>query len=157
MRYGRGMPTRDLTPFLDARQNQLQLEMAAGDAIDTKALGVLASDFAALLFMVQSSSVELHSWLSLSIIVVFTAALGFTCMAVWPQKYAGASTNMFEHPEYLNFTTSRLVKQLIADTELAILKNNAINKYRWKLCSLSLILTLIASIALFFMLYFKMK
>ena len=47
------MANRDLVPFLDARQNQLQIEVATADAIDAKALAVLASDFAVLLFIAQ--------------------------------------------------------------------------------------------------------
>jgi hypothetical protein len=71
------MPSQDLTPFLDARQNQLQLVMAAADAIDTKALGVLASDFAVLLFIAQSTTLPLHSWQILSIVGALVLALFF--------------------------------------------------------------------------------
>lgn len=149
------MPSRDLTPFLDARQNQLQLEMSAGDAIDTKALGVLASDFAVLLFVAQSNTIDLHSFKIGSPVILLAIALVLTCIAIWPRRYAGASTNTFEHPEYLQFSTTRLVKQPIGDTEVAIVKNKKINKQRWLFCSSALILTLLASVVLFFVLYFK--
>ena len=149
------MFARDLTPFLDARQNQLQLEMAAGDGIDTKALGVLASDFAILLFVVQSSDINLHSVVTIVVVLLLTAALSLTTIAIWPRKYAGASTNMFDHPEYLLMQSTQLVKQLISDTEIAILTNKRVNRQRWLLCSCALILTLVASATLFLMLYFK--
>lgn len=149
------MPARNLTPFLDARQNQLQLEMATGDTIDTKALGVLASDFAVLLFIAQSSILDLHSATIIIIVILLASALAFTCVAIWPRKYAGASTNMFDHPEYLELTDSQLVKQLISDTEIAILTNRMINKKRWRVCLSALMLTLTASAILFFVLYLK--
>jgi hypothetical protein len=45
----------DITPFLDARQNQLCLEVNGGDAIDAKSLGLLASNIAIHIFTAQSS------------------------------------------------------------------------------------------------------
>jgi hypothetical protein len=149
------MPSRDLTPFLDARQNQLQLEVSAGDAIDTKALGILATDFAILLFIAQSSSINMHARLIVDVLVLSIISLVLTCIAIVPRKYAGASTNMFDHPEYLTFRTGRLVKQLISDTEIAILTNNKINKQRWTVCSIALVLTLVGSGILFCVLYFN--
>lgn len=148
------MTNTDLTPFLDARQNQLQIEMATADAIDTKALGVLAGDIAMLIFIAQSG-LSLHAWWVIGLVVAFGASLVATVYAIWPRKYAGASTNMFDHPEYLTWSTSRLVKQLISDTEVAILQNQAINEQRWRLCAAAIIVSLVASVVFFAMLYFK--
>ena len=149
------MSQQDLTPFLDARQNQLQLEMAAADAIDTKALGVLASDFAMLLFIAQSAMTDVRAAFTLLITLALVISLLLSCAAIWPRDYAGTSTNALEHPEYLKFGSAKLVRQLIADSEIAILQNQSINKHRWKQCSQSLILTLLASAMLFAMIYFK--
>ena len=98
------MPERDLTPFLDARQNQLQLEMSAADSIDTKALAVLASDFAVLLFVAQTTSINLHSMQIVMVVLLLIVSLVVSCMAIWPRTYAGASTSIFKHPEYLTYS-----------------------------------------------------
>ena len=148
------MFNRDLTPFLDARQNQLQLEVSAGDSIDTKALGVLAADLALLIFVAQSG-LSLHSAQVIALLIAFIISLVITIIAIWPRTYAGASTNMFDHPEYLTWRNSRLVKQLISDTEIAIIKNKSINHLRWIFCATSIIITLAGSIVLFIMLYFR--
>jgi len=149
------MANQDLTPFLDARQNHHQLLMAAADGIDTKALGVLASDFAVLLFMVQSSGINLHSFWMVAILLLLAAALVLSSIVIWPRTYAGASTNAYDHPEYLSFTTERLVKQLIADTEAAIVQNASINRWRWRVCGAALVITIMASLLLFIVLYFS--
>jgi len=148
------MSSRDHTSFLDARQNQLQLELAAGDGIDAKALGLLASNLAVLIFIGQST-LSLHSWQVIGLVVTFFVSLSFAVLAIWPRHYPGASVSLYDHPEYLQLTTVRLVNQLIADTEVAILQIKQINKVRWYLCATSLIIMVGASLPLFGLLYFK--
>lgn len=149
------MPGQDLTPFLEARQNQHQLLLAAADTIDSKGLGVLASDFAVLLFIAQTTVIDLHTFWLVTILLLLLIALILSCIVIWPRRYAGASTNAHDHPEYLTFTTERLVKQLIADTEAAIKKNTRINRWRWYICAMALVTTVLASLVLFIVLYFK--
>ncbi|HEX4662159.1 MAG TPA: hypothetical protein VH144_00930 [Candidatus Saccharimonadales bacterium] len=148
------MPTTDQTPFLDARQNQLGLEVAAGDAIDAKALALLASDLAVLIFIAQSS-LNPRTWQVIGLIIAFLISLTLTVVTIWPRAYAGASVSMYDHPEYLQYTTPRLTKQLIADTEAAIVKNKDINAFRWRLCGGSLVITSVASLFLGILLYFR--
>jgi hypothetical protein len=146
------MPNPDLTPFLDARQTQLELVMAAGDAIESKALAVLASNIAILIFIGQSDFLK-TTWPFIALILAFVTALVLTVIAIWPREYAGASVSMHQHPEYLNYTSDHLVRQLIADTEAAISRNKLVNKSRWIVCVLSLVITGVASLALGGLLY----
>jgi len=144
-----------MTPLLDARQNQLQLESAAGDAVDAKALGSLASNLAILIFIAQSS-LDRRSWQVVVVIVAYVVALLLSLVAIWPRKYSGASVSVYDHPEYLTYTHAQLVRQLIADTEAAIANNEAINKHRWQLWARpSLVIMGLASIALLILLYLK--
>lgn len=148
------MPTRDLTPFLDARQTQLELTVQAGDANDAKALTLFASNIAILIFIGQSTSLPKKSWAILSLIAVFVFAMVLTVIASWPRKYAGASVSMYRHPEYLNYTSNKLLKQMIADTEAAISTNQQLNGGRWKILRTSMLITGVASLLLGFLLYF---
>jgi len=139
---------KDLTPFLDVRQNQLQLEVATGDAIDTKALGILASDFALLLFIAQSNGSMLSSFFTITTLLILSVAVVLTCIVVRPKNYAGSSTSMFDNPEYLDLKTEELIRQLLSDTEIALTTNEAINKSRWLMCAIALVLTLLTTVVL---------
>lgn len=147
------MATPDLAPFLDARQNQLSLEVSSGDAIDAKALGLLASNIAILIFVAQSA-LNTHV-LSLLVVALFLASSVFNIMAIWPRKYSGASVSIFDHPEYLTLSTNALLKQLIADTEAAIGHNKGLNRLRLQCCAIALIITVFASLLLLILLYLK--
>lgn len=148
------MPTHDLTPFLDVRQTQLGLEFSESDAIDAKALALLASNLAILIFIVQSP-LDVKAWSMLAIIVALAVAAVLTVITIWPRTYAGASVSMHDHPEYLRYDKDRLIEQLIADTELAITTNMAINRFRRWICAVSLAVTSVTSLFLFILLYFK--
>jgi hypothetical protein len=133
----------NLRPFLDARQNQLCLEVGGGDAIDAKSLGLLASNIAILIFAVQSS---FHASLwTVTLIVLLVASTLLDMIALWPREYSGASVSAFDHPEYLSYDEHTLVSHLIADTEEAITQNSRLNKVRLRYVSCSLIATVIAS------------
>ncbi len=147
------MATPDLSSFLDTRQNQLGLEVGQGDAIDAKALGLLASNIAILIFAAQSSIATSH-W-TIAPAVLFLASSVCNVVAIWPRKYSGASVSAFDHPEYLALSTPELIKQLIADTELAIGHNKGLNQERLTYCALSLIVTIGASLLLLGLLYLK--
>lgn len=147
------MSSPDLTPFLDARQNQLCLEVAAGDAIDAKALGLLAANIAILIFVAQSS-LDTSVW-SITLVVLFLTSSVFNVMAIWPRRYSGASVSVFDHPEYLTLSTPKLVQQLLADTEAAIGHNKGLNRKRLVYCASSLIVTVTASLLLLVLLYWK--
>lgn len=146
------MPTRDLTPFLDARKTQLELTVATSDAHDNKALALLASNIAILIFIGQSSLPK-KSWVVLILIGIFIAALLLNVIAMWQRKYAGVSVSMYQHPEYLNYTSNKLVKHMIADVEAAISTNQQLNNDRWKILRTSLIATGTASLILGILLY----
>jgi hypothetical protein len=145
------MANSDLSPLLGARQNQLSLEVSAGDAIDAKALGLLGSNIAILIFTAQSA-LNTHV-LSLLVVALFLASSVFNVMAIWPRKYSGASVSVFDHPEYLTLTSNALVKQLLADTEAAIGHNKGLNRLRLQCCAISLVITIVASLLLLILLY----
>ncbi len=144
------MAAPDLSSFFDARQNQLNLVMSAGDSIDAKALAILASNIAVLIFIGQAG-LHKSAWVTMMVIML-VVSLVLTVIAIWPRRYAGASASMFEHPEYLQYGKTKLLKHLIADTEAAIRKNNAINRFRWIVCAVSLALSATASLLLAFLL-----
>ena len=140
------MKQTNLTSFLEARQNQLCLEVSGGDAIDSKSLGLVASNIAILIFASQSS---LHA--SKWVIVLVTSLVASSLLdfiALWPRKYSGSSVSALDHPEYLAYDEHRLVAQLIADTENAITVNSNLNRQRSKYVIGSLVLTVVASVIL---------
>ena len=120
----------DLTPFLDARQNQLQLEVATGEGVDTKGLGVLAANLALAVFIGQATNLNYYDWKTVGLVSTLGVSFILIVIAIWPRKYAGASVSLYDHPEYADFSSKKLVKQLIGDTEDAIFKNQKINKRR---------------------------
>jgi len=146
---------KDLTPFLDARQNQLQLELAAAEGLDSKGLGVLASNLAIFIFIGQTFNKKLHDWRTTSLLIALGIAFVVAIVSVYPRKYAGASVSLYDQPQYANFSAVRLVKQLIGDTENAITVNRKLNNLRRWLFTVSLVITAGVSILLFVMLYFK--
>src|SRR6185437_1681144 len=100
------MSEPDLTPFLDTRQNQMGLEVGGGDAIDAKALGLLASNVAILIFAAQSA---LHTSVgTVTLMILFLVSSAFDALAVWPREYSGASVSALDHPEYLTYDTRTL-------------------------------------------------
>lgn len=144
------MPTiRDLQPLLDVRQNQLSFVAGDGVAIDTKALAILATNVALMIFVAQA---ELHisGWLAYGLLFApYVISLILDTLAIWPRAYAGASVELEQHPEYLELDEETLVLQLLADTEAAIHKNEHFNRIRWRYCVWSIILTAIGTAALF--------
>lgn len=144
------MKQANLTPFLDARQNQLCLEVSGGDAIDAKSLGLLGSNIAILIFTAQSS-LHASAWVVVLMVLLVASSL-LDVIALWPRKYSGASVSAFDHPDYLSYDDDTLIRQLIADTEEAITKNNHLNAHRLKYVGASLSATLVASVILLILL-----
>lgn len=144
------MKHRDLTPFLDVRQNQLSFEVSESDAIDTRALGLFASNIVILIFVAQSS-LHASKWTATLVALLIISSL-CNVLALLRREYAGASVSALDHPEYLEYDEDDLVKQLIADTEEAITKDNRLNRKRSKYVVGSLVLTVIASVILLMLL-----
>lgn len=143
---------QNLQPLLDVRQNQLTFVANDGVAIDTKALAVLATNVAVMLFAAQATLI-IHGWLPYSLLFApYVASLALDTLSIWPQAYAGASVDLTDHPEYLGMDDEELILQLLADTEHAIHHNVRLNRLRWRWCVLSLILTAVGTLGLFVLL-----
>jgi hypothetical protein len=136
---------RDLQPLLDTQQNQLSLVFAAGDDIDNKALAILATNVALVLFAAQTT---FSTWQIFIILGFYAASLAYNLVAIWPRKYVGASIDLDQHPEYLGYDQDSLVLQLIADTKDAITVNSTLNTKRWHFCAWSLVLTGLGTLVL---------
>jgi hypothetical protein len=66
---------------------------------------------------------------------------------IWSRKYIG-SVSVIKHPEYLNFNEKQLVLQLLSDSEEAIRVNGNLNATRWRLCAVSIELSIAGAILL---------
>jgi hypothetical protein len=148
------MARADLSSLLDVRQNQLSIEISAGDSIDVKALGLLAGNVAVLIFIGQAN--EPRTWLSTLLVVSFLVASALTIAVIWPRAYAGASASIYDHPEYVSLPKLKLIEQLLIDTEAAIKQNETINKERLLYCKWAFWVTIVASLLLCAVLYFKL-
>lgn len=141
----------DLQPLLDTQQNQLGFVSSDGASIDSRALAILATNVALLIFIEQS--VHTSNPVALAgLLLPFLVSLAFNVFAVWPRHYAGASINLHAHPEYLTMASDDLMLQLLADTADAIKTNSELNKRRWRYCLVSLACTAIGTAIL--LLYF---
>lgn len=139
----------NLEPLLNTQQNQLMLTFDNSDSIDTKALAMLATNVALLIFLGQAA-LQPHSWVHIALIAgPYIASLLLNIRAIWPRAYSGASIDLDEHHEYLGYDQDTLLLQLISDTKDAIHVNSALNIERWRYCVLSIILTGLGTLALF--------
>lgn len=148
------MSRADLSSLLEVRQNQLSIEVAAGDSIDVKALGLLAGNVAILVYIGQAN--EPRTWLSIMLVLSFLVASALTIAVIWPRTYAGASVSIYDHPEYVSLPKLQLIEQLLSDTEEAIRKNEAVNKERLRYCKWAFLVTIAASLFLCAVLYLKL-
>lgn len=139
----------NLEPLLNTQQNQLLLTFDNSDSIDTKALAMLATNVALLIFIGQAALQPHALWQLGMAVVPYIASLALNIFAIWPRAYIGASIDLDNHPEYLGFDQDTLVLQLLSDTKEAIDNNNALNVRRWRYCVVSLILTGLGTLALF--------
>lgn len=70
------MPTINRQPLLDTRQNQLALVISQGQSIDAKALALLGSNVAVLIFVAQAQ-LQLVAWQWLLLAVPFIGSLAY--------------------------------------------------------------------------------
>jgi len=143
---------QDLKPLLDARQNHLSIGFDESNAIDTKAIALSGFGVAILIFAAQSS-LKIHGWWLGGLMVgslIISVVLGILIVGPWPAwDYVGAAVNLADHPEYLEMDAESLVLQLLADTELAIEKNQATNRLRWRILAASFAFWFVGVFALF--------
>lgn len=142
---------QDLTPLLDAQQNQLSSTLSDGDAIDTKALAILAANIAMIIFARQTA-LSLSPWQTALLYTPFSLSLALDFIAIWPRRYMGPGVNPLKLNSYLNMGQPALLLQLLSDTQAAILHNNRLNKQRLKVCVTSIALTGFGFLALLFIL-----
>lgn len=140
------MPRKqDLQPLLDVQQNDLGMIVDGSDAIDSKALGMLAYNGAALIFVAQS---DLGAWWRVvPLFAVFLASMVCNIIAIWPRDYVGACVSLDEHPEYLSKDKDELVAQLLSDTQAAIRTDLQANHVKWRLLAVSILLSLAGTLA----------
>jgi hypothetical protein len=140
---------RELEPLLNTQQNQLMLTFDNGNSIDTKALAMLGTNVALLIFIGQAS-LSPHSWWQITLVLVpYLVSLLLDVLAIWPRAYSGAGIDLDEHPEYLGYDQDTLTIQLISDTKDAIKTNSRLNARRWRYCVASIVLTGFGTLALF--------
>jgi hypothetical protein len=146
------MAEKDLQPLLDTQQNQLSVSLSANDSIDNRALGIVASVVAVLIFIGQAPFV-LDVWLWIALLVPYAVSLVYAIVCLRPRFGPGASVNLEEHPEYLTMQKDALVAQLLADTRLAIVGIAMQNAYKkkllrrsfiWAICGVLVLLVVLA-------------
>jgi hypothetical protein len=146
------MAERDLQPLLDTQQNQLSVSLSASDSMDNRALGIVASVVAILIFIGQATLV-IDGWLWVALLVPYGVSLVYAIVCLRPRFGAGVSINLEEHPEYLTMNRDILIAQLLADTRFAIVRNADHNAYKtsllrhsfiWALCGALVLLVVLA-------------
>jgi hypothetical protein len=140
---------QDLQPLLDTLQNQLSIIFSESNSIDTKALALIGTSVAILLFAEQASLSISHFWLGTLMIGSYIISVLLSIIALWNWPYVGAAIKMDSHPEYLDFDSDSLLLQLIADSEYAIDRNQQLNRRRWHLVLTSFALMASGTLALF--------
>ncbi len=139
----------DLEPLLDAQQNHLALIMTESASTDAKALGIGAADIAVLIFIAQAH-LDFSGWLiHAALLIPFILSLACTIAAILPWKYLGPGVDTDNNPEYLTMDKAAMVKQLLVNTQTAIRVNGRINRLRWHLCTVSLLLAATGTCVLF--------
>jgi hypothetical protein len=142
---------QDLQPLLDVQQNQLSFQLSVSDTTDTKALALLATDVAILLFVAQDN-LHLHWWGWLLSIAPYLLSILLGAIAIWPRNYSGAGVTLDDHPEYLSLESGDLVLQLLADTQEAINTNKLLNAHKLRFFTASILAGVLATITLSFIL-----
>lgn len=131
---------QDLEPLLSTQQNQLDIVLEQGYNIDNKALAILASNIALLIFIGQAE-LSLTWWQFIGLLAPFIVSLAFDCLAVWPRAYHSPVGDLRKHPEYLTMPRSQLILRLLANTNAAIMHNLQLNTLRWRFCVRSMMFT----------------
>jgi len=139
----------DLEPLLNAQQAQLGLVMNESAGIDNRALALLATVVAILLFMAQADLQLGRWWHGVLIFGPYSLALVCIGFAIWPRHYLGASPDIEKYPENLYLSRDKLLLQLLANTSEAIKHNNWLNFVRWRWCAAAIMLLLVGASGLF--------
>lgn len=139
----------DLQPLLDVRQNQLTIIFGESNSIDTKALALIATNVAILIFIAQVSLSITHWWVNVVLVGSYIASTSLGIYASWPFPYKGPGINLGEHPEYLELDSQSLLLQLISDTEQAIERDKQLNHRRWRAVLASFVCMAIGTLVLF--------
>lgn len=143
------MDDQDWRPLLDTRQNQVSILFSESNSIDTKALAVIASAIAILIFAAQAS-LDIGAWYwGFLLIGGYLMSIALAITSLWNWRYVGAGINLEQHPEYLDFDKQSLLLQLLADTENATYSNQRLNRLRWRLVLASFICFTAGTLALF--------
>jgi hypothetical protein len=139
----------DLKPLLDAQQQHLAIAMADSSGIDNKALGIAAANVAILIFIAQAD-LEFSSQIMHAILLTpYILSLICNVLTILPRDYKGPGVDIDASPEYLSMNVSKLVRQLLSNTQSAIAINNKLNNLRWRYCAASLAFSAIGTIVLF--------
>jgi hypothetical protein len=138
----------DLQPILDVQVSQLESTLQAASTIDTKALAVLATNVALLIFMAQGHLAFAEWWQTLLLYGPIFISLVFDAIAIWPLDYVGPGLKPVQLIRHMNLSDQERMLQLISNTTNAIETNNTINQRRWRLCFRSIAFTVIGSLAI---------
>lgn len=136
---------QDPQALLDTQLSQLEITLQEGSAIDAKALAIIATNVALLIFMAQGRMYFGEWWQTAALYLPFFVSLVFATVAVWPRFYVGAGITPKQLPAYLGMSADELTIQLIANATYGIETNIALNEKRWRQCLLSIAFTAIGS------------
>lgn len=137
----------DLQPLLDVQQNQLGIQFATSDSLDTKNLGILALNVAVLLFAAPTIRDHHTVFIVLFSLIYFVSTV-LNVVAIWPRYYEGTSVAVKDYPQYLKLSTRKLQLQLLADTQYASQRNARLNSIKSRLCTISIILSAVGALSL---------
>jgi hypothetical protein len=132
--------TQDLEPLLNTQQNQLSVLLSEGSSIDSKALAILASNVAILIFISQTAP-SLPLWQYFVLYTPFVLSLGLDIISIWPRPYRGPGIPSSRLKDYLNLSSRDLLLQLLSNTQKAISHNTRLNRQRSMTCLWSIVLT----------------
>jgi hypothetical protein len=135
----------DPQPLLDVQLSQLEITLQEGSAIDAKALGILATNVALLLFMAQGRLYFSEWWQTVFLYGPLFVSLIFNTVVIWPRLYAGPGLTPKQLPRYLQMSSRDRTLQLISTATYGIEANLALNHKRWQFCLLSITFTVIGS------------
>jgi hypothetical protein len=138
----------DLQPILDVQVSQLESTLQAGSTIDAKALAVLATNVALLIFMAQGHLAFAEWWQTMLLYGSIFVSLIFNAITIWPLDYIGPGLTPTQLVRHMNLSDQERMLQLISNTTNAIETNNTLNQRRWRLCFRSIVFTGIGALAI---------
>lgn len=147
------MPEKqDLQPILDAQKGQLEMIISEGTSIDNRALAILASNVAIVIFASQAMPATLPFWQLCLLYGPFLCSLLLDILSIWPRPYKGPGINEDKLPYYLMLNRDDLFLKLLSNANAAIKHNSAHNRVRQRFCLWSIGLTGLGFVALLFIL-----